>query len=64
MKKWKRKPSDFYATPYAATVGVVQVLDLRDGATVGDPACGDGAISRVLEWLDFEVVSSDLRHTG
>lgn len=64
MKRHKRKPSDFYPTPPAATVAVIPRLGLKPGALIGEPACGTGEIAMVLEAKGFEVVASDLRHTG
>ena len=64
MKRHERKPHDLYETPYEATHALVPLLELSSGATIGEPACATGQISRVLEAHGYEVVSSDLRHTG
>lgn len=76
-KAWERKPADLYPTPVDATESIIPLLEaisLRSDGTVdphgGDgrsirrvwePACGDGRLSRVLEWHGYEVTSSDLR---
>lgn len=63
-----RAEADFYATPPEATRAlcgwlVAQGLT-RPGTVVWEPACGDGAMSRVLEAQGLRVVSTDVRATG
>jgi hypothetical protein len=68
-KKWERKPADLYPTPVDATESIMPLLGAlqdhgylpSDIIRVLEPACGDGRISRVLEWHGMEVTSSDLR---
>lgn len=61
----KRRALDFYPTPPDATVALLDFLaPFLSGGRVWEPACGDGAMSRVLEARGFDVVSSDIRHTG
>lgn len=66
-KKWERKPADLYPTPVDATESIIPLIQaLIDGGQmpgrrVWEPACGDGRLSRVLEWHDMEVTSSDIR---
>lgn len=57
----KRRELDFYPTPPPVTQALLLsgVLPLKDGAVVWEPACGDGAMSRVLEER-FTVLSTDL----
>lgn len=57
-----RQRDDFYATPRSA---IEQFLDVErfDGA-IWEPACGDGAVSRVLQERGYDVVSSDLINRG
>lgn len=57
-----RQRDDFYATPRSA---IAQLLDVEqfDGA-IWEPACGDGAISRVCQDRGYQVVSSDLIDRG
>lgn len=66
-KKWERKPADLYPTPVDGTESLIPVLKvMRDhgvGNRVWEPACGDGRMSRVLEWHGFDVLSTDLRET-
>lgn len=65
-KKWERKPSDFYPTPYEGTESLMPVVNtlLEPGAKIWEPCCGDLDMTRVLEWHGYEVTSTDLRHTG
>jgi len=66
-KKWERKPADLYPTPVDATEALIPLLkamkrpDGKPIKRIWEPACGDGRLSRVLEWHGFEVVSTDLR---
>lgn len=65
-KKWERKPSDFYPTPYEGTESLIPVIKtlFPDGAAIWDPCCGDMDMVRVLQWHGFEVTSTDIRDTG
>ncbi len=57
-----REENDFYATPRSA---IEQLLDVEQfKGSLWEPACGDGAISRVLETRGYSVVSSDLVDRG
>lgn len=66
-KRWERKPADLYPTPVDATESIVPLIEAlidngqMPGRRVWEPACGDGRLSRVLEWHGMEVTSSDLR---
>lgn len=53
---------DFYATPPEAVKGLLSVEHF-DGP-IWEPACGDGAISRVLSEAGYTVVSTDLVERG
>ena len=50
----QRKKSDFYETPYSLTEHLLRVEAFDKSLTVCEPACGAGAIVRVLqnEWED------------
>ena len=52
-----RDPNDFYPTPSYVTEALLQVEHF--GRQVWEPACGDGAMSKVLEAAGYEVLSSD-----
>ena len=61
QKVHKRKESDFYPTPPDVTRALLGFLNLERGTGVWEPACGDGAISKVLTDNGLCVFSSDLR---
>lgn len=57
-----RPPDDFYETPEIATVRLMENCTLRD--VVWEPACGAGAIGKVLERDGHTVMGSDLGAHG
>lgn len=57
-----RERDDFYPTPPEATRALLSVE--RFVGDIWEPACGDGAISKVLIDSGYEVVSSDLIDRG
>lgn len=57
-----REKDDFYPTPPEGTEALLRVESF-DGP-IWEPACGDGAISKVLEANGYSVVSSDLVARG
>lgn len=59
----ERRDSDFYPTPPECTHALLDWLKLSRGVVL-EPACGDGAISKVIEARGLQVVSSDIRETG
>ena len=61
--KEKRRELDYYPTPPDVTKALLIFLALAP-CTILEPACGDGAMSRVLEAAGHTVISSDIRHTG
>lgn len=58
-----REKDDFYRTPASATEELLRAEVLLPHR-IWEPACGDGAISRVLESHGHEVVSTDLVDRG
>jgi hypothetical protein len=58
----QREPNDFYPTPAHATLALLSRE--RFGRAIWEPACGDGAISKVLQAAGYEVLSSDLIDRG
>jgi len=54
----QRKKSDFYETPYSITQ---QLLDneIFEYQTILEPACGNGAISKVLEKNKIKMIRSN-----
>lgn len=57
-----RPSDDFYRTPREATEALLNV-EIFHG-NIWEPACGDGAISTVLEEYGYNVVSTDLTDRG
>jgi len=57
-----RQADDFYSTP-RSTIEQLLAVEPFDGS-IWEPACGDGAISRVLQEHGAHVVSSDLVDRG
>lgn len=57
-----RETHDFYPTWPAATKALLSVE--RFDGPIWEPACGDGAMSRVLEDAGHEVISTDLIDRG
>jgi hypothetical protein len=57
-----REKDDFYPTPPEATEALLRVESF--GGPIWEPACGDGAISRILEAAGHTVTSSDLVDRG
>ena len=57
-----RQPDGYYRTPPVCVRGLLAKETF--GPTVLEPACGDGAISRVLEADGYTVISTDLVDRG
>ena len=57
----KRKKSDFYETPYTLTRKFLDVEYFNKNSTVCEPACGGGAIIKVLNeyWEDDKITAYD-----
>ncbi len=62
-KKEKRKKNDFYATPDEVTVALMDFIKTLNISFkyVWEPACGDGAMAKIIKSYGYEVVSTDLR---
>ena len=56
----QRKKSDFYETPYSITSHLLEIEDFNKSLTVCEPACGDGAIVKILEKKWDNVVAYDI----
>lgn len=57
-----REKDDFYPTPPRGTQALLSVEKFC--GPIWEPACGDGAISRVLEDAGYKVISTDLVDRG
>ena len=62
----ERVDEDFYATPKESTEALLNNFDLSNCETFYEPACGDGAISKVLlnKFKDATILSTDLVNRG
>lgn len=58
----KRAAYEFYPTPPEATRALLSVESFE--GDIWEPACGDGAISKVLKAAGYQVVSTDLINRG
>lgn len=59
----QRISSDMYQTPYSMTEQFMEVFTIPKGGIVLEPACGEGAISKVLKsYNSFYVTEYDLKH--
>jgi len=58
----KRAAFEFYPTPPEAVRALLSVE--RFDGSIWEPACGDGAISKVLVEAGYQVVSTDLIGRG
>lgn len=60
-----RRKDDFYPTPPEAVVALLQsTWAPRKSALIWEPACGDGAIAKVLTATGYTVVPTDLVDRG
>lgn len=59
----KRVQLDFYPTPENVTEALLNFFPELTGKRILEPACGDGAMARVLSWNN-DVIASDLRDSG
>jgi hypothetical protein len=57
-----RAENDFYPTPAYVTTDILEREKFT--GSVWEPACGDGAMSRVIELHGYQVISSDLFDRG
>lgn len=58
----KRAAYEFYPTPPEAVRALLSVESFS--GSIWEPACGDGAISKVLEAAGYQVISTDLIDRG
>lgn len=59
----KRRELDYYPTPPDVTHALMRFLCLQK-CRIWEPACGDGAMAKVLEEYGHDVFASDIRETG
>lgn len=63
-KKENRRALDFYPTPHEVTTALMEFLHkshiLDKHSIIWEPACGDGAMARIIESFHHRVISSDI----
>jgi hypothetical protein len=57
-----RPKNDFYPTPPKGTLGLLSIEKFN--GPIWECACGDGAMSKVLESAGYEVISTDIEPRG
>lgn len=62
-RKAGRPENDFYPTPAYITEALFE-REKFSSTCINEPACGDGAISKVAERFGYDVFSSDLVYRG
>ena len=63
----KRRELDFYPTPPDVTHALMRFLHrhgIQERMQVWEPACGDGAMAKVIAEYGHDVYASDIRETG
>lgn len=62
----RRRALDYYPTPPDVTTALMKWLRHRlpPPAVVWEPACGDGAMVRVLQDAGYDVIATDLQEQG
>jgi hypothetical protein len=60
----RRHPDGFYRTPESATVALIRAIGSYIDGPVHEPACGDGAMARVLKRHGYPVIATDLVDRG
>lgn len=58
----KREENDYYATDPKCVEDIVKLVDFNNH--IWEPACGEGHLSKKLEELGYDVISSDLIDRG
>ncbi len=59
-----RSGTDFYPTPPEVTIALLNFLGIPKDQIIWEPACGEGHMSKIIESLGYEVISTELYETG
>lgn len=59
-----RKAGDFYPTPPEATIALLKFLHILSDSVVWECACGGGMMSRAIEKVGYETISTDVEDMG
>lgn len=60
----EREQDDFYPTPAEAVDALLRAEDVQIPRHIWEPACGDGAICKVLAGRNFQIDATDLFDRG
>lgn len=55
-----RKERDFYPTPEDVTQALIDYLSIPKNSVIWEPACGNGALSKVLKDNQYQVIETDI----
>lgn len=58
--KNKRRDLDYYPTPKNVTIALMDFLNIPEGRVIWEPACGELAMSKVIESYGHTVISTDI----
>jgi hypothetical protein len=59
-----RSSTDFYPTPPEVTKALMTFLNLPKYYTIWEPACGEGHMSKSIEGMGYQVISTELNETS
>ena len=59
-----REPDDFYSTDPKAVRALIERLQVSKDTIIYECACGSGNLSRELESMGYNVLSTDLKNRG
>lgn len=60
--KSKRRELDYYPTPKEVTIALMDFLNMPIGSVIWEPACGEYAMSKVIESYGHKVISTDIMY--
>lgn len=58
----KRRANDFYPTPDEVTVALLRFLEIPEGSTIWEPACGHGDMVRTMQRHGYNVYGTDIQY--
>ncbi|HEY5585700.1 MAG TPA: SAM-dependent DNA methyltransferase [Ruminiclostridium sp.] len=61
---YDRPKTDFYPTPDEVTIALLNYLEIPDGSTIWECACGEGHMAKALAKRGHWVYPTDLNETG
>lgn len=65
MHTYQERGNDCYGTPTGAVHALISAINLKPSSQpIWEPCCGEGNISRTLQEMGFNVISSDITDQG